>query len=161
MLSIPTDFPFSSDCTAASTSPRRKGWSSSVSVWGQSNTDESPLALWLYGSVQYSVNRFNISRSSVSHFAQRSWSVVAIPCFIVVKSFTCWYGLLPLFFLRFSSISLHCSPIQFSLAFFMLLLMLLFTSLYFAAPSGSNLFFLSTTYNLPEQTKKQTCLHMV
>ena len=33
---------------------------------------------------------------------------------------------------------IHCSPIQFSLAFFMHLLMLLFTSLYFAAPSGSN-----------------------
>ena len=44
------------------------------------------------------------------------------------------------------SISLHCSPIQFSLAFFMLLLMLLFTSLYFAAPSGSNLFFLNNAW---------------
>ena len=35
MLSTPADFPFFSDCTAASTSLRRMGWSSSVSVWGQ------------------------------------------------------------------------------------------------------------------------------
>ena len=58
--------------------------------------------------------------------------VVAFPCFTVVKSFTRWYALLLLFFLRFSSISLHCHPIQFSLAFFMHLLMLWFTSLYFS-----------------------------
>ena len=47
---------------------------------------------------------------------------------------------LTVFFLRFSSISLHCSPIQFSFAFFMHLLML-FTSLYFSEPSGSIFFF--------------------
>ena len=40
------------------------------------------------------------------------------------------------------SISLHCSPIQFSFAFFMHLLML-FTSLYFSDPSGPNRFFFS------------------
>ena len=40
--------------------------------------------------------------------------------------------------------SLHCSPIRFYLAFFMRLLMLLFTSLYVSDPSGSNLFFLSS-----------------
>ena len=39
-----------------------------------------------------------------------------------------WYALLLLFFLRFSSVSLHCSPIQFSFAFFVHLLMVLFTS---------------------------------
>ena len=55
-----------------------------------------------------------------------------------------WYALLLSFFLKFSSISLHCSPIQFSFAFFMHLLMLLFTSLHFQDPSGSNLFFLSS-----------------
>ena len=44
-LSNPADFPFFSNCTAASTSLRRMGWSSSVSVWGQSSTDGSPLAL--------------------------------------------------------------------------------------------------------------------
>ena len=33
------------DCTAASTSLRRMGWSSSVSIWGQFSTDGSPLAL--------------------------------------------------------------------------------------------------------------------
>ena len=51
--------------TAASTSLRRIGWSSSVSVWGQSSTDGSPLALWLYSSAQYAVHRFSISCSSV------------------------------------------------------------------------------------------------
>ena len=53
------------------------------------------------------------------------------------KSFTSWYALLLLFFLRFSAISPHCSPIQFSLAFFMHILLLLFTSLYFSDPSSS------------------------
>ena len=41
----PADFPFFNDCTAASTSLRRMGWSSSVSVWGQFSTDGSPLDL--------------------------------------------------------------------------------------------------------------------
>ena len=56
-----------------------------------------------------------------------------------------WVGraLLLSFVLRFSSISLHCSPIHFSFVFFMHLLMLLFTSLYFSDPSCSNRFFLS------------------
>ena len=117
MLSTPADFPFISDCTAASTSLRRIGWSSSVSVWGQSSTEGSPLALCFYSSVQYSFHRFSFFQSSVRHFSELSWTVVAFPCFTVVKSFTSWYALLLLFFLRFSSISLHCSPIQFSLAF--------------------------------------------
>ena len=114
MLSAPADFPFFNDCTEASTSLRRMGRSSSVSVWGQFSIDGSPLALWLYNSEQYSVHRFSICRSSVRHFPERSWTVVAFPCFTVVKSFTSCYALLLLFFLRFSSISLHCSPIQFS-----------------------------------------------
>ena len=130
MLSTPADFPFFSDCTATSTSLRRMGWSSSMSVWVQFSTDGSPLAMWFYSSEQYSVHRFSICRSSVRHFPERSWTVVALPRFTVVKSFTSWYALLLLFFLRFSSISLHCSPIQFSLAFFTHLLMLLFTSLH-------------------------------
>ena len=125
MLSTPADFPFFNDCTAASTSLRRMGWSSSVSVWVKFSTDGSPLALWLYSSEQYSVHRFSICRSSVRHFPERSWTAVAFPCFTVVNSFTSWYARLLLFFLRFSSISLHCSPIQFSFAFFMRLLMLL------------------------------------
>ncbi|WP_419613947.1 hypothetical protein, partial [Thiolapillus sp.] len=54
MLSTPADFPFFNDCTAASTSLRRMGWSFSVSVWVQFSTDGSPLALWLYSSEQYS-----------------------------------------------------------------------------------------------------------
>ena len=44
----PADFPFFNDCTAASTSLRRIGWSSSVSVWIQFSTDGSPLAFCLY-----------------------------------------------------------------------------------------------------------------
>ena len=102
MLSTPADFPFFSDCTAASTSLRRMGWSSSVPVWEQFSTHGSPLALWLYSSEQYSVHRFSICRSSVRHFPERSWTAVAFPCFTVVKSFTSWYALLLLFFLRFS-----------------------------------------------------------
>ena len=45
MLSTPADLPFFNDYTAASTSLRRMGWSSSVSVWGQFSTDGSPSAL--------------------------------------------------------------------------------------------------------------------
>ena len=46
-MSTPADFPFFNDCTAAATSLRRMGWSSSVSVsvWGQFSTNGSPLAL--------------------------------------------------------------------------------------------------------------------
>ena len=137
-LSTPADFPFFNDCTAAFTSLRRMGWSSSVSVWVQFSTDGSPLALWLYSSEQYSAHQFSICHSFLRHFPERSWTVVAFPCFTVVKFFTSWCALLLLFFLRFSSISLHCSPIQFSFAFFVHLLVLLFTSLYFSDPSGSN-----------------------
>ena len=78
-LSTPADFPFFSDCTAASASLRRMGWSSSVSVWGQFSTDGSPLALLLYSSEVYSVHRFSICRSSVRHFPERSLTVVAFP----------------------------------------------------------------------------------
>ena len=88
MLSTPADFPFFNDCTAASTSVRRMRRSSSVSVWVQFSTDGSPLGLWLYNSEQYSVHRFSICRSSVRHFLERSWTVVASPCFAVVKYFT-------------------------------------------------------------------------
>ena len=89
MLSTPADFPFFSDCTVASTSLRRMGWSSSVSVWVQFSTDGSPLALWLYNSEQYSVHRFSICRSSVRHFPERSWTVVTFPCCQVFHQFVC------------------------------------------------------------------------
>ena len=62
-------------------------------------------------------------------------------CVFLISS---WYALLLLFFFRFSSLSLHCSAIQFSLAFLMHPLMLLFTSLYFLDPSGSKLFVFSS-----------------
>ena len=136
MLSTPADFPFFSDCTAASTSVRKMGWSSSVSAWVQFITDGSPLALWLYSSEQYSVYRFSISRSSVRQFPERSWTVVASPFLTVVKSFTSLYALLLSFFLTFSSITLQCSPFQFSFVFFMSLLMLTLTCLDFSDPLG-------------------------
>ena len=45
ILVTPADFPFFNNCTAASISLQRMRWSSSASVWGQSSTDGSPLAL--------------------------------------------------------------------------------------------------------------------
>ena len=65
------------------------------------------------------------------------------PFYSFLVSTSC-YALLLLFFLRFSSISPHCSPIQSSFALFMHLLMMLFTSLYFSDPPGSNHLFLSS-----------------
>ena len=50
MLSTLADFPFFNDCTAASISLRRMGWSCPVSVWRQFSTDGSPMFLWLYSS---------------------------------------------------------------------------------------------------------------
>ena len=37
---------------------------------------------------------FSISRSSMRHFPERSWTVVAFLCFTVVKSFKSWYAVL-------------------------------------------------------------------
>ena len=90
-LSTPADFPFFSDCTAASTSLKKMGWLSSECVWGELSTGGFPLALWLYSSEQYCVYQFSISCSSVRHFPEWSWTVVVFPCFTVVKSFTSWY----------------------------------------------------------------------
>ena len=123
MLSTPADFPFFSDCTAASTSLQRMGWSSSVS--------DSSVLMELHQHCDCTALCSILSISSVSlvfsvrHFPERSRTVVAFPCFKVVKSFMTWYALLLLFFLTFFSTSLHCSPIQFYLTFFMHLLMLL------------------------------------
>ena len=80
-MSIPADFPFFNDCTAASTSLRRMGWSSSVSIWVQFSTDGSPLALWLYNSEQNSVHRFSICRSSVRHFPETILDSSRFPLF--------------------------------------------------------------------------------
>ena len=140
MLSTPADFPFFNDCTAASTSLWGWGGHPLCLSGDHFKTDGSPLALWFYSSELYSVHQFSICRSSVRHFNEQSWTLVFFPCFTVVKSFKSWHALLLLFFLRFSSVSLHCSPTQFPFAFFMHLL-LLFTSVYFSDPSGLNLFF--------------------
>ena len=97
ILSTPADFPFFNDCTAASTSLRRMGWSSSLSVWGEFSTDGSPLVLRLYSPDQYSAHRFCISHSSARHFPHFpgwSWIVLAFHFFRVVKSFTSWYAFL-------------------------------------------------------------------
>ena len=116
MLPTLADFPFFNDCTAASASLRRMVWPSSVSVCGQFSTDGFTLALWLYRSKQNFVHQLSISRSSVRQFPERSWTVVNFPCFTKVNFFTNWCALLLLLFLRFPSVSLHCSPIQFSFA---------------------------------------------
>ena len=147
MLSTPADFPFFKDCTAASTSLRRKGWSSSVSVWGQSSTDRSPLASWLYSSVQYSVHWF-----SLLFFCEAiSWTILDSSSFYLFHSGQVFHELvcpltvvLPQIF--FNLTTLFSYPVifclfQLSFAFFMHLLMLLLTSLYFSATSGSNCFF--------------------
>ena len=84
----------------------REGWGSRpLCVWGRFSTDGSPLALWLYSSEQYSVHWFSICLFSVRHFPEQSWTVVDFPCFTVVKSFTSWYALLLLIFLRLFSIT--------------------------------------------------------
>ena len=134
---------WTSDCTADSTSLRRMEWSSTLS-------GDSSVMMDLHWPCSCTAQSSILSIGSVAvallcrHFPERSWAVVAFRCFPVVMSFTSWYVLIMLFFLRFSSIFLHFFPIQFSLGFFMLLLMLLFTSLYFSDPSGSDLFFLSS-----------------
>ena len=79
MLSIPADFPFFRDFTAAFTSSRKMGQSSSSVVCGQFSTTGTPLGLWLYSSEQYSVHRLRIWCSSVRHFPDLSWIVVVIP----------------------------------------------------------------------------------
>ena len=101
MLSTAADFPFFDGHTAASNSLRRVEWSFSVSVWGQFSTDGSLLVLSLYTSEHYSVHQLSISRSSVRHFLERSWTVVPFLCCTVVKSLTSWYAIFLLFFLRF------------------------------------------------------------
>ena len=92
MLSTPADFPsFFFPLSSSFFSLHfyaKDGWSSSVSVWGQLSIDGSPLALYLYSSEQYSVHRFSISRSSVSHFPERSCIVVAFSCLTMIKFFT-------------------------------------------------------------------------
>ena len=135
MLSTPADFPFFNDCTAASTSLRRMGWSSSVSAWGQFSTDGSPLALWLYSSQQYSVHQFSICCSSVRsrfplfHSGQVFHKLVC-PLTVV----------LPQIF--FNLATLFSYPVFFSL--FHALLDVVVHFLAFSAPSGPNLFFLSS-----------------
>ena len=75
VLSTPANFPFFSDCTAASTSLRRMGRSYSVGVCGQFINCGSPLVLWLYSSQQYFVHRFSISHSVLlwSIFLNNIW----------------------------------------------------------------------------------------
>ena len=49
--------------------------------------------------------------ANVRNFPERSWIVVVFSCFTVVISFTSRYALWQSFFLRFPSVSLHCSLI--------------------------------------------------
>ena len=114
----------------------------------------------------------------VRHFPEQSWTVVAFPCFTVLKSFRNWYALLLFLFvcvcvwcccffccccffvffpLRFSLISLHCCPIKFPFAFFTHPVMFLFTSPYFSDPSGLNRSFLSSLLLLHLNSAFRNC----
>ena len=116
ILSTPADFPFLNGYTAASAALRRWGRRRLCLSW------DSPALMDLHWPCNCTAQSSILSKGSVSpvllrQFPERSWIVVAFPCFTVVTSFTSWYALLLLFFLRFSSVSMHCSPIQFSFAF--------------------------------------------
>ena len=76
------------------------------------------------------------------HFPERSWTVVAFPCFTVVKSFTSWFALLLLFFLRFFQ-SHYTVPLSSFFSLFQAPVDVV-VHLNFSDPSGSNLFFLSS-----------------
>ena len=103
-------------------------------------SEDSSVQMDLYWScnctaLQYSVNRFSISHSSVRHVPERSWTVVAVPCFTVVKSFTCRYASYCCFSSDFPKS--HSTLFQSSFnCLFMHLLMLLLTSLYQPCPFG-------------------------
>ena len=90
MLSTPALFPGLSDFTSASTSSRRMGWLFMLVTGGCFGTSESPFALWLYSSEQYSVHLLRISSSSVRRIPFLSCMVVVRPCFELVRSFTIW-----------------------------------------------------------------------
>ena len=124
MLSTPADFPFFSNCTAVSTTLRRMVWSSSVRVWGQSSTD-------LHWPFDYTAQCSILSIGSVSLVLRQVFHELL--CLLSV--------VLPQIFFNLSTLFSY----QVYFAFFMHLLMLLFTSLYFSDPSGSNRFFLSSS----------------
>ena len=84
------------------------------------------LALWLYTSEQCSAHRLSSCRSSVRHFPERSWTVVAFPCFSVSRVDTPSYCCSSSDFLQ-SHYTVLLSTFLF--AFFMHLLML-FTSFF-------------------------------
>ena len=104
-ISAPADFPFFCDSTAASTFSQRMGSLSVLDDGGTFSISRSPVVLWLYNPEQYSVHLFSLSRSSVRQFPSLSWMVVALPCFVLVRSFTSWYACLLLFYIWLSSIS--------------------------------------------------------
>ena len=129
MLSTPADFPFFSDCTAASTSLRRIGRSSSVCLgtvqywWISIGLVIVQLSAVLCPSVQYLLY-------FCEAFPELSWAVIDFTCFTVVKisrvgmpSYCCYFS---------DFLQSHYTVLlsSFCFAFFMHLL-LLFTSLYF------------------------------
>ena len=105
ILSIPGDFPFLSDFTAASTSSRKIGWLSVSVTIGTVNTSGSPATVWLYSSAQYSVHLFRISLVSVRQFQSLSRMVLVFPCFVLLRVLITCYAFLLSFFLMLSSIS--------------------------------------------------------
>ena len=113
---------------------------------------DSPVLMDLHWPYDCTAQSSILSTGSVSVDPERSWTIVALPCFTVVKSFTSWYAILLLFFLRISSISPHCSPIRFSFTFSMQLLML-FYFLVFFRPFKFDFCFLSQFSPFIAQTK--------
>ena len=109
--------PRSTPClsSAASDVYKRQGWGGHPLCL----SGDSPVLMDLHWPRDCTAQSSILSIGSVfvvlllRHFPKWSWTVVAFPCVTFVKSFTSWYALLLLFFLRFSSISLNCSPIQF------------------------------------------------
>ena len=144
VLSTPANFPFFSDCTAASTSLRRMGRSCSVGVCGQFINCGSPLVLWLYSSQQYFVHRFSISHSVLL------WSIFLNNIWQWQLSLVSQWSSLS----RVCMPSYHCSSSYFrqslTTVFSYLALLCLFrTPLYVDVrfpvfPSGSIFFFLSS-----------------
>lgn len=130
MLSIPADFPFFSDATAASTSLRRIECKSfSELACYQSSTAGLLLSWWLYSSEQSSIHLFSTSFSSCRQLPVLSWIQVGLPCFFVVRSLTTWYAFPVLFLFMFSLMSISRCLIQVSFAFLISSLTLLFASL--------------------------------
>ena len=120
MLSTPGDFPFLRAFMTSSTSDLRivsSAWFSMLSMTLTFQALESPPALWLYESEQYSVHLALIYCGSVKLSPFLSLIADVLLCLVHVRPFTVWSAVLLSFFFRLSSISLHWSSIHSCFAF--------------------------------------------